>query len=254
MLGEHTTAASAYVGMTRGRQANTAHLVAGDLDEAREQWMTVFGRDRADLGPAHAAREAAATPLLRLLGHTILIGSPALVEQLDAAWTEQAHAHAQLRTLKARRDQHQREADLYQRAEAVLAPLREQLHTVRDEAQRAEQHAASSQAVLPNAPSRSPQRYAQRGTPTYCRRARSRRRPRHGMGRLGIDRGRVRTAQQQLEDWVGRWQPACGDLLANRWLATAPDAFHPAAHASPRRSSTAPSSAPPPSCPITSPA
>jgi hypothetical protein len=52
-----------------------------------------------------------------------------------------------VRTLKALRDHTQREADLYQRAEAVLAPLR-QMHTDRDEAQRAEQHAASSQAVL----------------------------------------------------------------------------------------------------------
>ncbi len=37
--------------MTRGRTANTAHLVATDLDQAREQWIAVFGRDRADLGP-----------------------------------------------------------------------------------------------------------------------------------------------------------------------------------------------------------
>ena len=32
VVGEHTGAASAYVGMTRGRSANTAHLVAADLD------------------------------------------------------------------------------------------------------------------------------------------------------------------------------------------------------------------------------
>ena len=60
VVGEHTGAASAYVGMTRGREANTAHLVAADVDEAREQWIAVFARDRADLGPAHAAQLAAA--------------------------------------------------------------------------------------------------------------------------------------------------------------------------------------------------
>ena len=59
VIGEHTGAASAYVGMTRGRTANTAHLVAADLAEAREQWIAVFGRDRADLGPGHAAELAA---------------------------------------------------------------------------------------------------------------------------------------------------------------------------------------------------
>ena len=59
VLGEHTGAASAYVAMTRGRDTNTAHLVAEDLDDARHQWALVFSRDRADLGPAHAARLAA---------------------------------------------------------------------------------------------------------------------------------------------------------------------------------------------------
>ena len=59
VLGEHTGAASAYVAMTRGRDTNTAHLVAEDLDDARQQWAAVFSRDRADLGPAHAAGLAA---------------------------------------------------------------------------------------------------------------------------------------------------------------------------------------------------
>ena len=59
LVGEHTGAASAYVGMTRGRERNVAHLVAESVDDARRQWVEVFGRDRADLGPAHAARLAA---------------------------------------------------------------------------------------------------------------------------------------------------------------------------------------------------
>ena len=59
LIGETTGAASAYVGMTRGRHSNTAHLVAHDLDQARKQWVEVFGRDRADLGPADAAVRAA---------------------------------------------------------------------------------------------------------------------------------------------------------------------------------------------------
>ena len=59
LVGEHTGAASAYVGMTRGRERNVAHLVADSTDDARTQWIAVFGRDRADLGPAHAARLAA---------------------------------------------------------------------------------------------------------------------------------------------------------------------------------------------------
>lgn len=45
--------------MTRGREHNTAHLVAENVVDARQQWVAVFGRDRADLGPSHAAGRAA---------------------------------------------------------------------------------------------------------------------------------------------------------------------------------------------------
>ncbi len=59
LIGEATGAAAAYVGMTRGRHHNTAHLLAETLEEARAQWIDVFSRDRADLGPSHAAQTAA---------------------------------------------------------------------------------------------------------------------------------------------------------------------------------------------------
>ncbi len=58
LLGETTSAASAYVAMTRGRHANTAHLVAETTEGARGQWIETFTRDRADLGPAHATDAA----------------------------------------------------------------------------------------------------------------------------------------------------------------------------------------------------
>jgi exodeoxyribonuclease V alpha subunit len=58
LIGDNTSAASAYVGLTRGRQTNAAHLVADSLDEAKRVWLDTFSRDRADLGPAHAARAA----------------------------------------------------------------------------------------------------------------------------------------------------------------------------------------------------
>ncbi len=50
VVGDHTSAASAYVGMTRGRECNVAHLVADTVADARDQWVAVFARDRADLG------------------------------------------------------------------------------------------------------------------------------------------------------------------------------------------------------------
>ena len=57
-IGDATGAAAAYVAMTRGRTSNTAHLVAESLEDAREQWVDVFSRDRADLGPGHARQLA----------------------------------------------------------------------------------------------------------------------------------------------------------------------------------------------------
>lgn len=57
-ISETTGAAAAYVAMTRGRHENVAHLVAETVDDAKAQWAAVFNRDRADLGPAHAKRQA----------------------------------------------------------------------------------------------------------------------------------------------------------------------------------------------------
>jgi hypothetical protein len=57
-VSDQTSAASAYVGMTRGRQTNTAHLVAESTDEAKRMWLDTFNRERADLGPGHAAQAA----------------------------------------------------------------------------------------------------------------------------------------------------------------------------------------------------
>ena len=57
-IGDTTGAAAAYVAMTRGRQRNVAHLVAESVEDARKQWIAVFSRDRADLGSAHARRQA----------------------------------------------------------------------------------------------------------------------------------------------------------------------------------------------------
>lgn len=57
-LAETTGAAAAYVSMTRGRAGNTAHLVAETLEDAKQQWIDAFARNRSDLGPSRA-RDAA---------------------------------------------------------------------------------------------------------------------------------------------------------------------------------------------------
>ncbi|MDR1427562.1 MAG: hypothetical protein LBJ08_07390 [Bifidobacteriaceae bacterium] len=61
VLSDGLGAAGLYVGMTRGRQANLLHVVAGDMADAKAQLVEAIGRDRADRGldgTAQPARDA----------------------------------------------------------------------------------------------------------------------------------------------------------------------------------------------------
>jgi exodeoxyribonuclease V alpha subunit len=60
VLSDATDAAAVYVGLTRGRHTNTVHIIAGHLDQAREQWVQAAGRNRGDLGLDQARAAAAA--------------------------------------------------------------------------------------------------------------------------------------------------------------------------------------------------
>lgn len=61
VVGDAVGAAGVYVGMTRGRNANRVHLVAADVDAAREQFALATVRDRADRGLARATTMARAS-------------------------------------------------------------------------------------------------------------------------------------------------------------------------------------------------
>ncbi len=122
MLGEHTSAASAYVAMTRGLHDNIAHLVAEDEQDARRQWEQAFARDRADLGPTVAAQQAAedverygtqqpTRPLEKVLG------------DLWTAWTQQADLHEQHQRLAGERDALEQVAAIHAR----YTPARDRL-------------------------------------------------------------------------------------------------------------------------------
>ena len=58
VLSDALDSGGVYVGMTRGRDANRLHVVAADLDDAREQFTAALERDRADRGLAAAAQVA----------------------------------------------------------------------------------------------------------------------------------------------------------------------------------------------------
>ena len=150
VLTDTTTAAAAYVAMTRGHEANTAHLVADDVDDAREQWVTAFSRDRADLGPAAAGRAAE-----RAAGGYIPAGQPPdpdtladVLHELRDAWSARLTAHWQLQRLQERLARVQAQAAWEALCQQTLAPLETLCDAVRVAAQQAEQAATGCATVL----------------------------------------------------------------------------------------------------------
>ena len=112
MLGEHTSAASAYVAMTRGRHDNIAHLVAEDEADARRQWEQVFARDRADLGPAAAAARAA-EDIERYGTQQPTRPLQEVLDDLWTAWTRQADLHERHQRLAGEREALQQVAAIH---------------------------------------------------------------------------------------------------------------------------------------------
>jgi exodeoxyribonuclease V alpha subunit len=203
VVGEHTGAAAAYVAMTRGRENNTAHLVADDLDHAREQWVAVFGRDRADLGPAHAAQRAAQEAdrydRLRPLDDVL--------DELRHAWTIEANAEARLADARQRRDLLRDIVAISEQRDALIPTLRRAHDDARVAADSTAArlrllepvvaaHAADLAAALKSDwdAQRQPARDAAQTI-------------RHGSGRLGQRRAAVRDAREDLEHWAQAWQP-----------------------------------------------
>ncbi|RHW23973.1 TrwC relaxase [Nocardioides immobilis] len=224
-LGEHTSAASAYVAMTRGRHNNIAHLVAENETDARRQWEQAFARDRADLGPTVAAAQAAedierygtqqpTRPLNQVLGN------------LWTAWTQQADLH----------DHHQRlagERDALQQVVAIHArytPDRDRLKGVEVDARRswlqARQHVddldAAQKAEIEDLQTRVWATWRQ----DLAQARDAAEIVRDGPGRLGQRRRQVRDAQADLTAFAQRWRPAVPDLPTDpaelaeqvRWL------------------------------------
>ncbi|TFV89905.1 MobF family relaxase [Blastococcus sp. CT_GayMR16] len=203
VVGEDTGAAAAYVGMTRGRTANTAHLVATDPAEAQEQWLAVFARDRADLGPAHAAELAAA--------EAARYARPRPLEQaladLDSAWTAEQRCLDRLASDLPRRDALREvvalESAHARQLTALEARYRQTGIDARHAAARADASGAAVTAEIDRIrdtlldswdSGRVPARDAARVVLD-------------GPGRLKLRRAAVHRAGEQLIDWADAWRP-----------------------------------------------
>ena len=98
-LTDSTGAAAAYVSMTRGRAGNTAHLVAETIEDAKQQWINAFARNRSDLGPARA-RDAALEDIERY-GPALRTEAPTPARERRHREREQPHGPSRQSGLQA---------------------------------------------------------------------------------------------------------------------------------------------------------
>ncbi|CCH90569.1 Conjugative relaxase TrwC [Modestobacter italicus] len=203
VIGQHTGAASAYVGMTRGRETNTAHLVAADADDARVQWVAVFARDRADLGPAHAAQLAAAEAARYAPSRPL---EEVLVE-LRAAWTAEQRCLQRLAYWEPQRETLREVVAL----EAPHAGELAHLEAARDQtalaAEQARGRAGDSGAAVAAHTEQVRDTLLARWDGERDAARQAARVVLDGSGRFGLRRGAVARAGEQLADWADRWRP-----------------------------------------------
>ena len=230
LLGEHTGAAGAYVGMTRGRDTNIAHLVAESVQDARAQWVAAFSRDRADLGPAHAARLAAA----EAGKYAPQRPQAQALADLYRAWTSEADLSERLAATRHLRDKLAQVVAIRAGSDPQLALL----DKAADHAWAAADHAhtRADQAAASIKADAGPIAEALRGRwdNDYPAASAAAERIRGGSRRFGRHRGDVRQARAHLQDWAQTWRPVLPQLpvdvdeLAAAMPYTATSALHQA--------------------------
>lgn len=208
VIGEQTSAASAYVAMTRGRETNVAHLVADTVDDAREQWVAVFARDRADLGAAHAA-ELAATEASKYAPHRPL---EQVMAELRRAWTVEEHCLERLARGEQRRDALREIVPIQAARDRELPPLEHAYRRPQQGARDARQRAQTARTTLAQDTDR-------RREALLCAwdeqsaAVRVHARTVHaGTGRFGQRHAAVTRAGNQLTAWADAWRPLITEL------------------------------------------
>ncbi|WP_449281851.1 MobF family relaxase [Leucobacter sp.] len=130
VLTEGLDAAGVYVGMTRGRATNTLHVVAADLDDAKQQFVEALDRDRADRGLEEAterAREAVVGLVANGPMSIVDAERDRVVERIAKADAERAHWVSAAATLRDQSERHKAEyeppRELAAAADAKVAAL-----------------------------------------------------------------------------------------------------------------------------------
>jgi exodeoxyribonuclease V alpha subunit len=208
LVGEHTGAAGAYVAMTRGREHNTAHLVAETPQAARNQWIEVFNRDRADLGPAHAARLAAREAAAYATHRPQAVA----LSDLRDAWTQERALAQHLTAARGERDLLTAVVPLRAQHDAQVAAGRATYEQARRHATQAREHADQLEGVVGADTSLLAGRLRQEwdtGRPGARAAAQT---IEAGTGRIGQHRGAVRRASDHLQAWAQQWRPILASL------------------------------------------
>lgn len=129
VLSDALDAAGVYVGMTRGRSLNLIHVVAADLDDARQQFTAALQRDRADRGLTEATRTARAAVDGLVPEGTAVVNAErarlrALIETADreaGRWERAADTLA--RQADAHHTEHARQVQILAAADAHIADV-----------------------------------------------------------------------------------------------------------------------------------
>jgi exodeoxyribonuclease V alpha subunit len=197
--------------MTRGRDDNVVHLVADDEVDARRQWEQVFARDRADLGPAAAAQQAAED--IERYGTQQPTGPlEEVLTDLWSAWTREADLQDRHQRLAGKRD------DLHQvvAIHARFTPDRDRLSGEEVNARRTWLDARQQVTDLDAAVKAETADLQERVWATWRQELAQVRRTaevvRDGAGRLGQHRRQVREASNELTAFAERWHPVVPDL------------------------------------------
>jgi thymidine kinase len=230
LLGEHTGAAGAYVGMTRGRDTNIAHLVAESIQDARAQWIDAFSRDRADLGPAHAARLAAG----EADKYAPQRPQAQALADLYRAWTTEADLSQRLAATQHLRDQLAQVVAIRAGSDPRLARLDKAAESAWAAADHARTRADQAATSIKVDAGRIAAALRGRWDNDHAAASAAAERIRGGSGRFGRHRGDVRQARAHLQQWAQTWRPVLPQLpvevdeLAAAMPYTATSALHQA--------------------------
>lgn len=208
LVGEHTGAAAAYVGMTRGRETNIAHLVAGSVQDARAQWISTFSRDRADLGPAHAARLAASEAATYATGRPL----ERVLIDLRAAWTLQADLTGHIAQATSTRDELARIVPLRAQTDPQIAQLRSAEQQAWVDSDHAHARLRQTEAAITTATRDLAADLNDGWDRAHPHASGAAETIRAGAGRFGRGRAEVNAARANLTSWARGWQPILTDV------------------------------------------